>query len=138
MRREQRITSVREARYRDRKQATIHGKLASGNPNDFPTIVYQTTWQGVVDFDAAGPTLTATAQSKKLRRAPRTYTIRTAIDGHEPNIKYSVDIRAGRSYLALKTGATSSGKLVVKSTIRARSPQDAQRRRPRTGHRCRR
>jgi hypothetical protein len=98
---------------------TYIGKRISGDPNDFLTIVYQTIWQGVIDFDAVDPTLTTTARSKKLRRPPRTYTIRTVIDGHEPSIKYSVDIRSGKSPLAFKAGAASSGNLVVKLTIRA-------------------
>jgi len=98
---------------------TYKGTLVSGDPNDFPTIVFQTTWQGIADFDAVAPTLTTTARSKKLRRPPRTFTIRTVINGHEPNIKYSVDIRSGRSYLALNTGTANSGNIMVKSTIRA-------------------
>lgn len=98
---------------------TYVGKLVSGDPQNFLTIVFQTTWRGVVDFDAVPPTLTATARAKKLRRPPRTYTIRTAIDGHEPNISYSVDIRAGKRYLALKTGTSSSGTLTVNLKIRA-------------------
>ena len=98
---------------------TYTGRLVSGDPNVFETIVYRTSWQGLVDFDAVAPTLTATARSKKLRRPARTYTIQTAIDGHEPNIAYSVDIRAGKSYLALKTGASNSGRAIVPLRIRA-------------------
>ncbi len=98
---------------------TYTGHRVSGDPNDFVTIVYQASWHGVVDFDAVGPTLTARASAKKLRRPPRTYNVRTIIDAHEPNFAYSVDIRAGKQYLALKTGTSTSTPLTVTRRIRA-------------------
>src|SRR4051794_19068399 len=51
-----------------RGQGTYTGHRVSGNPDDFLTVVYQTTWHGVVDFDAVAPSVAATARAKKLRR----------------------------------------------------------------------
>jgi hypothetical protein len=102
-----------------RGQGTYTGHLVSGNRDDFPSVVYQTTWQGVVDFDAVAPSMTANARAKKLRRPARTYAVPTVIDAHEPGFTYSVDIRAGKRYLALKTGTSSSTAVTVTPRIQA-------------------
>jgi hypothetical protein len=102
-----------------RGQGTYTGHLVSGNRDDFPSVVYQTTWQGVVDFDAVAPSVTANARAKKLRRPARTYAVPTVIDAHEPGFTYSVDIRAGKRYLALKTGTSSSSAITVSARIQA-------------------
>jgi hypothetical protein len=98
---------------------TYAGRLVSGDPSVFETIVFTTAWQGVVDFDTAAPTITATASAKKLRKPPRTYTIRTSVDAHEGPVTYSVDIRAGKAYLALRQGTLATGRAIVASRIRA-------------------
>jgi hypothetical protein len=102
---------------------TYTGHIVSGDPNNFESIVYTTSWQGVVDFDAVAPTVAAHATSKKLRKPPRSYSVRTAIDAHEGPVTYSVDIRAGRSFLAFKRGTSSSGRIAV--TKRLRAPRGA-------------
>jgi hypothetical protein len=102
-----------------RGQGTYTGHLVSGNRDDFPSVVYQTIWQGAVDFDAVAPSVTANARAKKLRRPARTYAVPTVIDAHEPGFTYSVDIRAGKRYLALKTGTSSSTAITVTPRIQA-------------------
>ena len=102
---------------------TYAGHIVSGDPGRFETIVYTTTWQGVVDFDAVPPTFAATATSKKLRKPTRTYTIRTVLNAQEGQIAYSVDIRAGKSFLAFKQGTSASGRMTV--ALRIRAPKGA-------------
>jgi hypothetical protein len=102
---------------------TYMGHIVSGDPNLFETIVYTTSWQGVVDFDAAAPTVTASATAKKLSKPKRTYSVRTTLDAHEGPITYSVDIRAGKSFLALKQGTATSGQ--AKTSARIRAPRGA-------------
>jgi hypothetical protein len=102
---------------------TYSGHITSGDPGRFETIVYTTTWQGVVDFDAVAPTVDAIATSKKLRKPARTYSVRTVLDAHEGPVTYSVDIRAGKSFLAFKQGTTTSGKTTT--TLRIRAPRGA-------------
>lgn len=102
---------------------TYAGHIISGDPERFDTVVYSTTWQGVVDFDAVPPTFAATATSKKLRKPTRTYTIRTVLNAQEGQIAYSVDIRAGKSFLAFKQGTSASGRVTV--ALRIRAPKGA-------------
>jgi len=102
-----------------RGQGTYTGHLVSGSLDNFLTVVYRATWQGVVDFDAVAPSVTATARAKKLRRPTRTYAVPTIVDAHEPGFTYSVDIRAGKRYLALKSGTSSSTAITVTQHVRA-------------------
>ena len=46
-----------------RGSGTYIGQRLSGDPADFVSITYQTTWKGLVDFDAAPPALTLTAMA---------------------------------------------------------------------------
>lgn len=98
---------------------TYTGHIVGGDPNDFASVVFTTSWQGVVDFDAVAPTLTAQATAKKLRKPTRTYSLRTALDAHEGPVKYSVDVRAGKAFLALKQGTAASGRVTTTSRVRA-------------------
>ena len=98
---------------------TYSGHIVSGDPARFDTVVYTTSWQGVVDFDDVAPALTTTAQAKRLRKPARTYLVRTTIDAHEESVTYSVDIRAGRSFLALMKGTAASGETTSSARIRA-------------------
>lgn len=102
---------------------TYTGHIVSGDPGVFDSVVYTTTWRGVVDFDAVPPTFAATATSKKLRKPARTYTIRTVLNAQEGQVAYTVDIRAGKSFLAFKQGTSGSGRLTV--ALRIRAPKGA-------------
>jgi hypothetical protein len=105
-----------------RGMGTYEGQIISGSPDDFETIVYRTMWRGIVDFDAAPPTVDVITRATKLRRPPRTYSLRIALSmsGELPgaNIAYTVEVKAGRSSLATKQGATTSGGATVKLRIR--------------------
>lgn len=109
-----------------RGTGTYIGTLLSGNPNDFETITYRTTWQGVVDFDVDPPVIeTFTATAQKLRLRVRTYELRiglTARDTGAP-VSYEVDVRAGQAVLGFKIGSTASGQARI--TLRVRPPRSA-------------
>jgi hypothetical protein len=100
---------------------TYTSRLVSGDPDRPETIVYTTSWQGVVDFDAVAPTLTASATAKRLAKPTRTYSVRAVVDAHEGPVTYSVDFRAGKALLALKLGKAASGR--VTATARFRAPR---------------
>jgi hypothetical protein len=98
---------------------TYTGHIVSGDPNVFETIVYTTSWEGTVDFDTVAPTVTSRATAKKLRKPPRSYSIRTSVDAHEGPVTYSVDVRAGKAFLALKQGTSATGRVTTTSRVHA-------------------
>jgi hypothetical protein len=100
---------------------TYSGHIVSGDPGVPATVAYTTSWQGVVDFDAVAPTVTVQASAKKLRKPPRTYSIRTVLDAHEGPVEYSIDIRSGTLFLAFKQGTAASGRIAT--TLRVRPPR---------------
>jgi hypothetical protein len=100
---------------------TYTGKLISGDPDRFETIVYHTEWHGVVDFDAVPPSVQVRAGASKLKRPARTYGVRVVLtapdDVADNSVTYSVDLRAGHSYLAYKKGTSPTGTAVVKLRV---------------------
>jgi hypothetical protein len=98
---------------------TYTGHIVSGDADRFETIVYTTSWQGVVDFDAVAPTLTASATAKRLPKPSRAYSVRAVVDAHEGPVTYSVDFRAGKVLLALKRGTAASGRVTTDARFRA-------------------
>ena len=102
------------------------GTLVSGNPLLFDTVVFRTSWQGTIDFDADPPVIqTFTATARKVRSRPRTYALRIVVamrDSAAP-MSYSAAVRIGRSFPALKRGSTASGRATV--TVRIRPPRTA-------------
>jgi hypothetical protein len=103
---------------------TYTSTLISGNPELFDTIVYRTSWQGVVDFDADPPAIQKfTTTARKLRQRLRTYELRIALTLRDTGapISYTVDIRAGRALLGFKQGSTASGQATI--TVRIRPPR---------------
>jgi hypothetical protein len=93
----------------------------SGDPDVFETIVYRTNWQGTVDFDAAPPAVEAfTVTARKLRKRPRTYTLRIRVAARDTAtpVRYTVDVRAGRALLAFKQRSSVSGQSTMTFRIR--------------------
>jgi hypothetical protein len=105
-----------------RGKGTWTSTRLAGRPDDPATIVFRSTWDGVADFDAVAPTVAVAASAGKLRRPLRTYAVRVALkladDTPGSRLTYSVDIRAGHSFLAYKKGVTASGQATVKLRIR--------------------
>lgn len=99
-----------------RGSGTYTGQSLSGDPADFLSITYQTTWKGLVDFDADPPTLTLTATATKLERPRRTYSVRVAlvVRNEEPGarVTYALILQARGKYVSggSKQGSTTTGR----------------------------
>jgi hypothetical protein len=108
-----------------RGRGTYRGTLVSGDPEIFETIVYRTTWNGVVDFDADPPAIQVAASTRKLQRPASTYAVRIAVTARDPStpISYSTTVTAGRipiTPLSDKTASTASGATI---TLRISPPR---------------
>ena len=103
------------------------GERLSGDPDDFASISYRTTWTGKVDFDASAPVVGLTATAAKLRLPRRTYSLRItlAVRNEEAGarVAYSLTVKSGALILASRQGATTSGRAPV--TLRIRPPLTA-------------
>jgi hypothetical protein len=102
------------------------GTLLSGNPLDFETIVYRTSWQGVVDFDADPPAIESFATTaRKVRSRPRTYALRISVRMRDTGtpVWYTAEARSGSAASAFKRGSTASGQATF--TLRLRPPRTA-------------
>ena len=98
-----------------RGMGSYTGTLLSGDPENFPTIVYRTHWQGLVDFDADPPAIASFATTtKKLPLARRSYSLRVAVTAQDQStpIQFAVDVSAGRTPLSTKM-STGSGKALI-------------------------
>jgi hypothetical protein len=107
---------------------TYTGEILSGSEDHLETMVYRTTWQGVVAFDASPPTIgVKSASTKKLRRPHGAYTIRVRLEVRDDvagnRVVYSVNIKAGSLLLADKDAATTSGEATI--SFRIRPPRNA-------------
>ncbi len=110
--------------------ATLRGigsyqsERVSGDPNDFLSITFRSTWSGTVDFDTEPPTIGVSAQATKLRRPARTYTLRVALtvpnEAPEAKLPYTLDVMAAGVALTSKAGTTSNGRATVTLRIRPR------------------
>ena len=109
-----------------RGMGTYTATLVSGNPDLFDTIVYRTSWKGVVDFDADAPAVETLGTSvRKVIQRPRTYALRLAVAVRDTAlpVSFTVDVRSGRTELGYREGATSSGRATI--TLRIRPPRGA-------------
>jgi hypothetical protein len=110
-----------------RGHGTLTGAPLSGDPRQPGTLTFRTTWRGVVDFDAVGPSLEITRLSAlKLRRPAGSYSVRigfSTADNVAPNA-VSYEVRALRSnfQLASKRGETAGGEVSVMLRVRSLEP----------------
>jgi hypothetical protein len=99
-----------------RGSGTYIGQRLSGDPADFLSITYRTTWKGLVDFDAAPPALTVTATAIKLKLPKRTYSRRVAlaIRNEDPGalVTYLLIVQARSQYVSggSRQGSTTAGR----------------------------
>jgi hypothetical protein len=113
-------------RYADlRGNGSFRGEFLSGNPEDFLTIVFRSTLDGFVAFDAIAPTVNLlAAKVTKLRRPSSTYAIRLTLmmRDNEPGnaVSYTVAVEPGGGglYLAEKKGSAAPGKVTIALRIR--------------------
>jgi hypothetical protein len=105
-----------------RGQGTFSSVLTAGSPSDIPgnllALAFRSTWAGVVDLDAAPPSLSLTkATAVKLKRPKRTYRLTVAIglsDSGGGPVLYTLTVidPANLVTVARKTGTTNASSLV--------------------------
>jgi hypothetical protein len=112
-----------------RGSGTYVGQRLSGDPADFVSISYQTTWKGVVDFDADPPVLTLSATVTKLNLPQRTYAMRVTllVSNEEPGerVNYSLIVQSRGQFVpgGSRQGSTTSRRAAV--TLRIMPPRTA-------------
>jgi hypothetical protein len=99
-----------------RGSGTYGSQVLSGDPLDFSSVIYRTTWRGLVGFDADPPALTLTATATKLKLPRRTYSLRVgfAVRNEEPGarVTYSLIVQANKQYVSggSRQGSTTTGR----------------------------
>jgi hypothetical protein len=100
-----------------RGEGTFSSVLTSGDPNDFITIHFQSTWAGSIDLDAVPPALAVTKASVVKSKSPaHAYRLSLALaltDNGGGPVKYRLAIVDPRTSipLASRAGTTSAGSL---------------------------
>jgi hypothetical protein len=96
----------------------------SGDPGDFLSITFRSTWTGTVDFDVDPPSIGLSARATKLRRPARSYALRIVLavpnEAAGASLAYGVEVTAGRTSLAGRLGTTTRGKATVALRIKPR------------------
>jgi hypothetical protein len=110
------------------KYATLRGigrytsTRVSGDPGDFLSITFRSTWTGTVDFDVDPPSIGLSARATKLRRPVGAYTLRVVLavpnEVAGASLGYAVEVTAGSASLASRLGTTTSGKATVALRIK--------------------
>ena len=94
----------------------------SGDPDDFLSITFRSTWSGTVDFDTAAPSTVVGARATKLRRPTGAYTVQIALnvanEAPEAKLPYTLYVLAAGVRLASRDGATTNGRAGVTLRIR--------------------
>jgi hypothetical protein len=99
-----------------RGSGTYIGQRLSGDPGDFLSITYQTTWKGLVDFDADPPALSLTATATKLKLPKRTYSLRMGLvvrnEAPGARVTYSLIVQSRGRYVSggSRHGSTTTGR----------------------------
>jgi len=100
-----------------RGQGDFASVLTSGDPNNFVTVDFRSTWTGAIDLDATPPTVTLTrATLTKLTRPARTYELKLGLglsDNGGGPVSYTlilVDPTTLNTYVR-RDGSTSTGSL---------------------------
>jgi hypothetical protein len=98
-----------------RGKGTWTSTRLAGRPDDPATIVFRSTWDGVVDFDVTAPTVGVTSVGvRKLRRPKGTYRLRVVLalsDAEGGVVSYRlevVDPRKPLNLLGWKKGETTA------------------------------
>jgi hypothetical protein len=98
-----------------RGKGTWTSTRLAGRPDDPATIVFRSTWDGVVDFDVTAPTVgVSSVGARKLRRPKGTYRVRVVLslsDAEGGVVSYRlevVDPRRPLNLLAWKRGETTA------------------------------
>lgn len=110
------------------KYATLRGMgrysstRLSGDPGDFFSITFRSTWTGTVDFDVDPPSIGLSGRTTKLRRPVGSYTVRIGLtvpnEAAGATLAYSVEVTAGNATLNGRVGTTTSGKATLALRIK--------------------
>jgi hypothetical protein len=95
-----------------RGKGTFTGVHVSGDLASWPTIVYRTTWKGVVDFDDVGPEIAVSAATlRRLARPRGTHLLRIAFSARDGGgaVTYRLAATTAGTYvpLAARSGETN-------------------------------
>jgi hypothetical protein len=95
----------------------------SGADDDPRSITFQSTWEGVTDFDASPPTVAAIkSTARKLRRPKGAYQLSFRVSFNEPAgnvVSYSLTVIDPRNRLQVsRSGETSTGTASVAIRVR--------------------
>lgn len=110
------------------KYATLRGMgrysstRLSGDPGDFLSITFRSTWTGTVDFDVDPPSIRLNAGATELRRPAGSYALRVGLtvpnEAAGATLAYSVEVAAGGATLGERVGTTTSGKATLALRIK--------------------
>jgi hypothetical protein len=112
-----------------RGSGTCSGQILSGDPFDFSTVTYRTTWQGQVGFDADPPALSLTGTATKLKLPKRTYLLRVGLvvrnEEAGARVTYSLTAQAPGQIVPVgsRQGSTTAGRAAF--TLRITPPRAA-------------
>jgi hypothetical protein len=107
-----------------RGKGTFSSVLTSGDPNDFITIDFTSTWAGSIDLDAVPPTLAVTKERiVKAKRPAHAYKLSLALaltDNGGGPVTYRLTLVDPRTLniLASKSGSSSEGSISRKFVLR--------------------
>jgi hypothetical protein len=94
-----------------RGKGSFSSVLISGDPNDFQSVVFRSTWSGMVGLDTVPPTV---ALARETTRAGRVTLVFSVADAESNPVSYSVVVVDARlSTLVRRFGSASSGRVTV-------------------------
>jgi len=105
-----------------RGRGTFKSVRTGGDPANFESITFRSTWAGVADRDDAPPGVAVSRMSvARLSLPSGAYVVRIAFSAQEAPgnaVRYLIDVRDRGRFLASRVGETASGK--ASASIRVR------------------
>jgi hypothetical protein len=120
-----------------RGKGTFSSTRLTGDPGNPSSITFRSTWDGLADLDAAGPTVAVTSSSVKKTSVKATYSVRLVLslaDSGGGSVTYTVEVTAPskpNSPLVYKQATTALA--TVTSSFRVRLPATTRRLRVKLG-----
>jgi hypothetical protein len=112
-----------------RGRGTFRSVRTGGDPADFASITFRSTWAGVADRDDTPPDIAVSRMSvAKLSRPSGAYVLRIAFSAQEAagnSVRYLIDVRDRGRFLASRVGETASG--MASASIRVRLAKNVRR-----------
>ena len=120
-----------------RGKGTFSSTPLTGDPGNPASVTFRSTWDGVADLDAAGPTVAVTSSSVTKTRMKATYSVRLVLslaDASGGPVTYTLEVAAPSkpaSPLVFKQATTSLA--TVTSSFRVKLPATTRRLRVKIG-----